>query len=68
MSAKLLSGIAESLTSVKSLIIHELTDCSSSLKSVLFHIIQLTLKLFDTGDRLPDFANIAHPLVRSLST
>ncbi len=64
----LLSDASESLSSIKSLIT---PDCikSSSVTTALFQeSIQLKLKLFDTGDRLPDFANVApYALIKSLS-
>ncbi len=62
MSAMLFSDAPESLSSIKCLII---ADCikSSFVTTALFQeSIRLKLKLFEAGTRLPDFANIAHPL------
>ncbi len=62
----LLSDANESLSSIKSLIN---PDCikSSSVTTALFQeSIRLKLKLFDAGDRLPDFANVAHALMYCL--
>ncbi len=63
----LLSDASESLSSIKSLIIPDCIKSSSVTTAFFQESIRLKLKLFDTGDRLPDFANVAHALIKSLS-
>ncbi len=62
----LLSDASESLSSIKSLIIPDCIKSSSVTTARFQENIWLKLKLFDTGDRLPGFANVAHALIKSL--
>ncbi len=63
----LFSDASESLSSIKSLIIADCINPSSVTTALFQESIRLKLKLFETGDRLPDIANIAHALIKSLS-
>ncbi len=55
----LLSAAFESLGSTKSLITRDSIK-SSSVISMFLKSMRLKLKLFETGERIPNFANVAH--------
>ncbi len=67
MSTMLLSDASASLSSTKSLIIPECFIAFFCNIHPLQGSIRLKLKLFETGYRFPDFANVAHTLIKSLS-
>lgn len=67
MSTILLADASESISSIKSVIIPGCIKSYSVTTALFPESIRLKLKLFDTGDRLPDFANVAHTLIKSLS-
>ncbi len=60
----LFSDASESLSSIKSLIIGDCIKSSSLITALFQESTPPNLKLFESGDRLPDFANIAHALIR----
>ncbi len=61
----LLSDASESLTSTKSLINPEWIN-SSVIPALPQETTRLKLNMFHTSDRLPDFANVAYTLIKSL--